>query len=221
MGSNQSYNHVNQSYDQANQSYDQVTQSSYNKLHNLTDLVYDQNYQELADSLCVDSDPEPSYKALAPLGYVSGFFIAVCGIIINSMTIFVIIKQRHFLKKHRIVPLLFYVTFFELLDCVYGIPLQAFKFYFEEWPISPVDETEHENWRVVCETTFAPFAIMFQMSVYLLLLITINRALSLYDQSRASGWFNWKYTSVLVFLVSLLSSYHILYKHFIICSTRC
>ena len=157
----------------------------------------------MVDKLCVDSPPDESYLALTPLGYVSGFFITLCGIIINSMTIFVIIKQRKFLKKHRIVPLLFYVTFFELLACVYGIPLQAFKFYFKAWPFSP--KKDYSDWygsESTCAWTFTPFAIIFQMSVYLLLLITINRALSLYDQSRASGWFNWKYTSVLVFLVS-------------------
>ena len=146
---------------------------------------------------CINEDPDEAYLALRPLGYVPGFFIAICGIIINSMTIFVIIKQRNFLKKHRIVPLLFYVTFFELLACMYGIPLQAFKFYFNYVPIKSENE-----WQTACQATFALFAIIFQMSVYLLLLINVNRALSIYDQRRASGWFNWKYTSVLVLLVS-------------------
>ena len=122
---------------------------------------FNQSYDQVNQS-CVDFCPDPSYLALTPLGYVSGFFIAICGIIINSMTIFVIIKQRNFLKKHRIVPLLFYVTFFELLDCVFGIPLQAFKFYNPEW------HKTYEEWPAVCKAIFAPFSIIFQMSVYLL-----------------------------------------------------
>ena len=152
--------------------------------------------------------PDQSYLDLAPLGWVFGFVIAFAGIIINSMAIFAIIKQRNYLKKHRIVPLLFYITSFELLDCVYGIPLQAFKFYFRAWPFPTPSKNPST---AVCQATFAPFAVLFQMSVYLLLLITINRALSLYDQRRAAGWFNWKYTSLWVCMVSakLLSNLEI------------
>ena len=136
-----------------------------------------------------------TYKQFSPVGWVFGSFLAPCGILINSMTIYVIVKQRNFLKKHRIIPLLFYLAFFEILNCIYAIPLHSFKFFSKEWPFSPPSQA-------ICKATLAPYAITMQMSVYLLLLITINRALSLYDQNRAAGWFNWKYTSILVFMVS-------------------
>ena len=140
-------------------------------------------------------DPDPLYLKFSTVAWVCGFLIAIFGIIFNSMTIFTIFKQRILLKQHSIVPLLFYVTVFELLDSIYGIPLQSLKFYFKEWPFSKDPKSD-------CRFTFTPFAIMFQMSVYLLLLITINRALSLYDQTRAARWFNCKHTTIQVFLVS-------------------
>ena len=143
----------------------------------------------------MSTDPDPLYLKFSTVAWVCGFLIAIFGAILNSMTIFTIFKQRTFLKQHSIVPLLFYVTVFELLDCIYGIPLQSLKFYFKAWPFSKDPKSD-------CHITFTPFAIMFQMSVYLLLLITINRALSLYDQIRAARWFNCKNTTIQVFLVS-------------------
>ena len=138
---------------------------------------------------------DPIYWKFSTAAWICGFLIAIIGIIINSMTIFTIFKQRSFLKAHSIVPLIFYVTVFELLDCIYGIPLQSLKFYLRDWPFTKDPQSE-------CGYTFIPFAIMFQMSEYLLLLITINRALSLYDHNRAARWFDFKQTTIKVFLVS-------------------
>ena len=150
----------------------------------------------------MNSNPDQTLLDLTPLGWVFGFAIAFAGIIINSMAIFAFIKQRNYLKHHRIVPLLFYITIFELLDCVYGIPLQAFRFYFKAWPFSPKDDySDWDESESTCAWSLAPFFIIFQMSVYLLLLVNVSRALSLYDQRRAAQWFNWKYSSVLVLMV--------------------
>ena len=160
-----------------------------------------------------DQDPpDQSYLDLAPLGWVFGFVIAFVGIVFNSMTIFAFIKQRNYLKRHRIVPLLFYLTCFELLDCLYGIPLQSIRFYFKAWPFST--QNNYENWtgsESTCAWSIGPFYVMFQMSMYLLLLINISRAVSLYDQRRAAQWFNWKYSTILVFMV--MKKYKQIIKH--------
>ena len=138
------------------------------------------------------------------LGYSFGFPIAFIGLVLNVITIFVILKQKS-IRKHPLVPLIFYMTLSDLVICLYGIPVKSLQFCWNSWPFAKQPPEMHEdNNDFICKLTFPLFALPWLVSLILLSLVSVNRGLSLlmYGKDFALRKFNWKNTSIIFLIVS-------------------
>ena len=144
-----------------------------------------------------------AYKNSGILGYSCGFPIAFIGLVLNILTTIVILKQKG-IRKHPLVPLIFYMTLSDLVICVYGIPVQALKYYWNFWPFAKSPQRMYENDNdLICKLTFPLFALPWLVSLILLSLVSVNRGLSLlYGKDFALRKFNWKNTTIIFLTVS-------------------
>ena len=136
------------------------------------------------------------------LGYSCGFPIAFIGLVLNVITIIVILKQKS-IRKHPLVPLIFYMTLSDLVICLYGIPMKSLQFYLNYWPFAKMPQKMSKDNDFICKLTFPLFALPWLVSLILLSLVSVNRGLSLlYGKDFALRKFNWKNTSIIFLIVS-------------------
>ena len=144
-------------------------------------------------------DHKTAYVNSGILGYSCGFTIAFIGLVLNVITIIVILKQKG-IRCHPLVPLIFYMTLSDLVICLYAIPVQSLKYYFNDWPFAK----KYGDNDLICKLTFPPFALPWMVSMIMLSLVSVNRGLSLlYGKDFALRKFNWKNTSIIFFIVSI------------------
>ena len=111
-----------------------------------------------------------------------------------------------FHKNVILAPLLFFLAIIDFMACSYGITTQSSKYLLEKWPLRPFessdlfskDEVEKAN----CKFNYTIVEFIYASSVYLLFLVNVNRAYSLYNRNKASNWFDMRGTSKSVALVS-------------------
>ena len=133
------------------------------------------------------------------LGYSCGFAIAFIGLVLNLITIIVILRQKS-IRKHPLVPLIFYMTLSDLVICLYGIPVKSLQYYWNYWPFANKNYNDNDY---ICKLTFPLFALPWLVSLILLSLVSVNRGLSLlYGKDFALRKFNWINTSIIFLIVS-------------------
>ena len=160
-------------------------------------------YNQISIMDCQSDYCRMAYKNSGILGYSCGFPIAFIGLVLNIITIFVILKQKS-IRKHPLVPLIFYMTLSDLVICLYGIPVKSLQFCWNSWPFAKQPPEMHEdNNDFICKLTFPLFALPWLVSLILLSLVSVNRGLSLlYGKDFALRKFNWKNTSIIFLIVS-------------------
>ena len=100
-------------------------------------------------------------------------------------------------------PLLFFLAIIDFIACSYGITTQSSKYLFDHWPLRPFGLTEDEKVNDAnCKFNYTILEFIYASSIYLIFLVNVNRAYSLYNQNKASNWFDMRGTSKSVALVS-------------------
>ena len=128
------------------------------------------------------------------VAFFGASFCSTLGFIVNILTIVVIFKQKE-IQELSISPLIFYLTFSNLMLSMGGLSVQAARFYLREWPL-PNNTCEYYayiTWTNVSAT------------LHIMVLIGFNRALAMYFYEKANKIFSWRNTSILVTLIWIIS----------------
>ena len=128
------------------------------------------------------------------VAFFGASFCSTLGFIVNVLTIVVIFKQKE-IQELSISPLIFYLTFSNLMLSMGGLSVQAARFYLREWPL-PNNTCEYYayiTWTNVSAT------------LHIMVLIGFNRALAMYFYEKANKIFSWRNTSILVTLIWIIS----------------
>ena len=100
-------------------------------------------------------------------------------------------------------PLLFFLAIIDFIACSYGITTQSSKYLFDHWPLRPFGLTEDEKVNDAnCKFNYTILEFIYASSIYLIFLVNVNRAYSLYNQNKALNWFDMRGSSKSVALVS-------------------
>ena len=106
-----------------------------------------------------------------PSALVGGTFALICailGIIVNSITMYVIIARKS-IRYHCTSPALFFLSLSDLWYSAFCLPLQAIRFFLMDWPFG------RDNW--TCQW----FPLIFYTNIISFLLIMsligVNRVL--------------------------------------------
>ena len=119
------------------------------------------------------------------VAFVGSIILSFLGTLANFLTIFVILKRKA-VRQHSTSPLLFLSALTDFVFCLICLPFVVIRFYLREDFKGFVDLTG------LCQ--FYPFVFYSNVSVssYCLCLISLNRAMAIWNNRLSLKVFTWK-----------------------------
>ena len=146
-----------------------------------------------------DTETLPGVRQISPqwstVAFIGLVIVSFIGIIVNGSTLIVIFKQKsRSLNNKSIIPAIFFLSLSDFLICSFTLPIQAARFYLRHWPFDL-------NWG--CKSIAYINHLLFALSVSMITLIVINRAVAQYSSEIATKYFSWRNTFFMVILIAL------------------
>ena len=153
-----------------------------------------------------DTETLPGVRQISPqwstVAFIGLVIVSFIGIIVNGSTLIVIFKQKsRSLNNKSIIPAIFFLSLSDFLICSFTLPIQAARFNLRQWPFDL-------NWG--CKSIAYINHLLFALSVSMITLIVINRAVALYSSKSATKYFSWRNILVTVMLIALFEGIFLL-----------
>ena len=121
--------------------------------------------------------------------------VTFIGIIVNGLSMFVIFRRQCLQNKSSIIPAIFFLSLSDFLICSFVLPIQTARFHWRKWPF----DSQSLNCQIIAYITH----LLYGLSVSMLSLIVINRAVALYSSTIATKYFSWRNTFFMVILIAI------------------
>ena len=130
--------------------------------------------------------------------------VIVCfiGIIVNGLSMFVIFRRQCLQNKSSIIPAIFFLSLSDFLICSFILPIQTARFHWRKWPFYvdlQLQDPNSPNCQIIAYITH----LLYGLSVSMLSLIVINRAVALYSSTIATKYFSWRNTFFMVIPIAI------------------
>ena len=140
----------------------------------------------------INAQINEKWSSVAFIGLV---IVSCIGIIVNGLTMFVILSRRYLKNKSSIIPAIFFLSLSDFLICSFTLPIQAARFNLRDWPFG----SKSLNCKIIAYINH----LLFALSVGVITLIVINRAVALYSSNIATKYFSWRNTFFMVILIAI------------------
>ena len=142
---------------------------------------------------------------------IVAMFCSCLGILINTLTVIMLFTQNS-IYIHSLTPLMFYLTMSNLLISLVGLPMQASRFYNQEWP-NWFDNpgVKYLTCKLYVYVCYPLIAIAFMSMVF----IGIYRVATFYSNNNIGNYFSWKnctFGVVILLAVTEIISGHFHYR---------
>ena len=134
-------------------------------------------------------------KKWSNVAFIGLVIVSCIGIIVNGLTMFVIFRQRCLKNKSSIIPAIFFLSLADFLICSFTLPIQSARFNLQKWPF----DSRSLNCKIIAYINL----LLFGLSVCVITLIVVNRAVALYSSNIASKYFSWRNTFFMVILTAI------------------